>query len=189
MVGQTSYVCYTSLVCRIPFVEKFVEAYLKCFHTFRNGVFNAAPCALLGFVLANKNTLPIKKQYCFSLMILFAIGFIGEGMIVKRNNWANNIDMGFLMMPTIYFMMAWLMQLDVKPTKLSMRFRNWSMIIFLGQRLFLSAIPSVIPGLKESIVSSCPPLLIMCMFTVVIFGFAVIMEALSKKYEILKILW
>lgn len=180
---------YTSLVCRIPFVEKFVEAYLKCFHTFRNGVFNAAPCAYLGFVLANKNTLPIKKQYCFSLMILFAIGFIGEGMIVKRNNWANNIDMGFLMMPTIYFMMAWLMQLDVKPTKLSMRFRNWSMIIFLGQRLFLSAIPSVIPGLKESIVSSCPPLLIMCMFTVVIFGFAVIMEALSKKYEILKILW
>lgn len=179
---------YTSLVCRIPLIEWFVDSYQRYFYTFRNGVFNAAPCALLGFVLANKNTL-LKKQWCFVLMVLFAIGFIMESIVIKRNNWANNIDMGFMMMPAVYFMMAWLVQLDMIPTSLTARFRNWSMIIFLGQRLFLSAIPSVIPGLKESIVSSCSPLLIMCMFTVIVFLFAIIMETLSKKYKLLKILW
>ena len=125
----------------------------------------------------------------FVLMVLFALAFIAEGVVIKRNNWAKNIDMGFMMMPAVYFMMAWLMQLDMKPTNLSMRFRNWSMIIFLGQRLFLSAIPSVIPGLKESIISTCSPWMIMCFFTLLIVGFAILMENASKKCEWLKVLW
>lgn len=179
---------YTALVCKIPAFESFVNTYLKWFYTFRNGVFNAAPCAAIGFILANY-TFPIKKHLSFCLMVIFAIAFIFEGWVIKRNDWANNIDMGFAMMPAIFFMLLWLLQLDMKPTKFTLLFRNWSMIIFLGQRLFLSAIPSVVPGLKESVVSSCHPFAIMGLFTVIIVGFAIIMELLSRKIKFLKILW
>lgn len=179
---------YTALVCRVPAFESFVNTYLKWFYTFRNGVFNAAPCAAIGFILANY-AFPIKKRLSFCLMLLFAVAFIIEGYVIKRNNWANNIDMGFTMMPAIFFMMLWLLQLDMKPTKYTLLFRNWSMIIFLGQRLFLSAIPSVVPGLKESIISTYSPWMIMCFFTLLIVGFAILMENASKKCEWLKVLW
>ena len=62
------------------------------------------------------------------------------------------------------------------------------MLIFLGQRLFLSALPGVIPGMKEWI-NGLPEFYIFVYFVAIVLAFSVAIEKLSAKYSFLKILW
>lgn len=67
--------------------------------------------------------------------------------------------------------------------------RNLSMLIFLGQRLFLSAIPGVLPDRVSEYIRAWPETCIYLFFVVVVLCFSIMVERLSAKYRFLKMLW
>jgi hypothetical protein len=96
--------------------------------------------------------------------------------------------MGLMLIPAIYFMMSWLVQVELTPQPIYLLFRNLSMLIFLGQRLFITAFPSVLPESYMAFVTknNYVGLLI---FGSQIVVFAFLIEYFSKKFKWLKILW
>lgn len=98
--------------------------------------------------------------------------------------------MGFMMYPAILFMMHSLILWDgVRPRPIWIHCRNLSMLIFLGQRLFLSAIPGVLPDRVSEYIRAWPETCIYLFFVVVVLCFSIMVERLSAKYRFLKMLW
>ena len=62
------------------------------------------------------------------------------------------------------------------------------MLIFLSQRLVLTAIPSVCPDFGKLMIELNPYITI-AFVAIIVIVFSIIIEKLSYKYESLKILW
>ena len=127
-----------------PSISSFYNWYMDIFITWRNGLFNASPYVFIGIMVVNGNNFSIKKNIFFTA--IFSLAFLGEAFAISRNHFSTATDQGFMMAPAIFFMMNTLTMIKIDKKKLWQHFRNWSMLIFLGQRLFLSAIPDVCPN-------------------------------------------
>ena len=174
-----------------PLVENTVlgdiyEFYNSIMITTRNGIFSGFPFVVIGAFIAYKGTVGSAVNN-FWLTILFGGLFIIEALLIKYKL-HTNVDMGILLLPTIYFMINWLVNIELKPNPIYLRFRNLSMLIFLGQRLFITAIPSVLPPSYMVIVTKNGYIGLM-IFVLQIIIFALLIELYSKKYKWLKILW
>ena len=66
--------------------------------------------------------------------------------------------------------------------------RNLSMLIYLSQRLVITAIPSVCHPFRDFLMNSNPYMTII-LVAVLVFSISWIIEQLSKKYNYLKVLW
>lgn len=138
------------LVDSFPGIAPFYKGYMDCFITWRNGVFNGAPFVFIGILVA-------EGRWCYSarvsavLAILFAMAFCIEAFCITRFKFSSATDMGFMMVPAIYFLMKFLVSPQIKlPTSSIYSYcRNLSMLIFLGQRLFLTALPGMFPAMAK----------------------------------------
>ena len=191
MVVGNLFFSYTNIVTSIPFVESVNDWYMLIFFTWRNGLFNGAPYVFIGILVAEGYLVFKGEKSRFlnlSLMLLFCGLFLIEAFYLSSYQLGYGVDMGFMMAPAIFFMMSWLTQVDVEQRPLWLHCRNLSMLIFLGQRLFLSALPGVMPGIKQWILS-LPDLCIYLYFIVVVLTFSILIERLSDKFKFLKNLW
>ena len=93
------------------------------------------------------------------------------------------------MFPSIYFLMHFLLSFPVKERALWLHCRNLSMLVFLGQRLFLTAIPGILPQTWSETVKSLPPQIIFLLFVTIVLTFSVTIERMSEKHKLLKVLW
>ncbi len=145
--------CYFNITGSIPVIGKIFEVYLKIFITSRNGIFNGFPYIALGAFIAQlmqndgKTYRGFFNRYFFASIVSGAV-FVGEAlfakMIVKSNN-SNTIISLFVF---TFFAVYWSLT-SVQPAinrKLSGNLRKMSTAIFLSQRLFLSALPGLLPG-------------------------------------------
>lgn len=179
---------YTNILIKYPVINTFQDWYMDEFMTWRNGLFHGAPYVFIGLMIVDGkgNKLSARTHLLFAM--LFCVAFLVEAFIIVRYQLSSATDMGFMMVPAIFFMMSWLTQVDVKQRPLWQHCRNLSMLIFLGQRLFLSALPGVIPGMKQWILSLPEPCIYLY-FIVVVLTFSILIERLSNKIKFLKILW
>lgn len=140
---------YDNILIKIPVVESFYDWYMSVFITWRNGVFNGAPYVFIGILIAhihlNKNN--FRNNIC--LTVVFSLAFLVEAYCITRFKLGHATDMGFFLAPSIYFLMRSLVDVRMKNRQLWRHFRNLSMLIFLGQRLFLSALPGVWYSMTE----------------------------------------
>lgn len=179
---------YTNVLTQVPAINTFNEWYLNVFITWRNGIFNGAPFVFIGLLVAEGKGMKLSTRTNLLLTLLFGGAFLVEAFSITRFHLSTATDMGFMMVPAIFFMISWLTQVNVKQRPIWRHCRNLSMLIFLGQRLFLSALPGVIPGMKQWILALPEPCIYLY-FIVVVLTFSILIERLSTKFKFLKILW
>lgn len=179
---------YSNLLTSTPSINSFYDWYMKVFITWRNGLFNGAPYVFIGILIAEGKGDKLNPIANFFLTILFGGAFLLEAFMITRYHFSSATDMGFMMAPAIFFLISWLIKVDVKPQNIWQHCRNLSMLVFLGQRLFLTAIPGKIPVMKDWILGLPEPCIYLY-FIVVVLSFSIIIERLSEKYKFLKILW
>lgn len=179
---------YSNLLTTSPTISSFYDWYMSVFLTWRNGLFNGAPYVFIGILIAEGKGARYSARTNMLLTILFGGAFLVEAFMITRYHFSSATDMGFMMAPAIFFLISWLIKVDVQQRTIWQHCRNLSMLIFLGQRLFLSALPGVIPGMKQWILAMPEPCIYLY-FIVVVLTFSIIIERLSDKFKFLKILW
>lgn len=179
---------YENLLGSCSLIASFNDWYMDVFLTWRNGIFNGAPYVFIGILLADGKGERFSKGFNIIATLVFCAAFLAEAYCISRFRFSLMTDMGFMMAPAIFFMMNTIIHLEIQQWSLWYHCRNLSMLIFLGQRLFLSALPGVIPGMKEWI-NGLPEFYIFVYFVAIVLAFSVAIEKLSAKYSFLKILW
>lgn len=189
LIGNT-FGSYGTLVCnQSDAVRSMYDWYMDVFVTWRNGAFNGAPFVALGMLMVYRPELKLKQWMNVAMTGLFCGLFVIEAFLIVRYHFSSATDQGFMMLPATYFMMVTLVGWNVKPRPIWQHCRNLSMLIFLGQRLFLSAIPGVLPASVSESIKAWPEPCIFLFFVVLVLSFSIAVVRLSDKYKFLKILW
>lgn len=189
LIGNT-FGSYGALVCnQSEDIQNFYDWYMQVFITWRNGAFNGAPYVALGMLLVYRPQMKVKQWVNVFMTGFFSGLFIIEAFVIGRYHFSSATDQGFMMLPAIYFMLATLIQWDVQQKPFWQHCRNLSMLVFLGQRLFLSAIPGVLPLAVSDTVRAWPEPCIFLLFVTLVLTFSITIERLSTKCKFLKILW
>ncbi len=178
------------LVDSFPGIASFYNGYMDCFITWRNGVFNGAPYVFIGILVAEGWCKKIPIKVSIVLAVLFAFAFVCEAFCITRFKFSTATDMGFMMVPAIYFLIKSLVspQISLPTSSVWTYCRNLSMLIFLGQRLFLTALPGMFPAMAKWI-EGFSELGIFVYFCVVVLSFSFLIIKLSDRYKVLKNLW
>lgn len=162
--------------------------YLRIFIVFRNGVFFGAPFVFCGYISSKKILSKNNAFYDILLAFLFSILFIVESFVIKKYNYSVYTHCGIFLFPATYFIIRSLIIINIKNRDIYLHLRNLSMLIFLSQRLVLTAIPSVYPKF-QLFMQEMNHYITIIFVAVIVIIFAAITEQLSKKYKFLKILW
>ncbi len=180
---------YSHVVLYYLPIESFYDLYMDVFITWRNGIFNGAPYVFLGTLIAKGVGCKLSFNSSVMLAFFFCVLFCLEAFLIVKNNYSNMTDMGFIMFPATYFVLLALVKCKWGIKKNFIHFRNLSMLIFLDQRLFLTAIPMVLSEDVKVALKTCPEPIIYLLFFSVVLGFSLFVESQSKKYKCLKNLW
>ena len=188
MIVGNLFCSYSNVLTAAPAISSFNDWYMKVFLTWRNGLFNGAPYVFIGLLIAEGMGAKISLRSNLLLTVIFCGAFLVEAFMITRYHLSSVTDMGFMMAPAIFFLISWLIKVDVQQRPIWQHCRNLSMLVFLGQRLFLTALPGVVLGMKDWILGLPEPCIYLY-FVVVVLTFSILIERLSVKYKFLKILW
>lgn len=187
LIGSLGYT-YNNLLANSA-LEQVYALHDALLVTTRNGVFFGFPAAAIGmFVYVAQGKASQRHSIYLLLAMIFGVAYIAEAVIIKHLQLGTNVDMGIFMLPTIYFLMRWLMIVDLPSHRIYLWFRNMSVLIFLSQRLFVSAIPSFMSGELLLAIKGSSYIGIVGYFLIVVLFSATILH-LSKRYKLLRKLW
>ena len=181
MFGYT----YNFAIANTP-IQEFYDVYNNLFFTVRNGVFNATPFIIMAYSISEgynpRETKKSVKYFIGSVIFLFLM--VAESFILKMKFNVTGMDIGVFLVPLTYFLMKWCLSLNLKDSKIYLWLRKLSVLIFVSQRLFLTALPTVFYGVFERIyANSYIGLFAVIAFTVI---FSIVLIVLSKKIKVLK---
>lgn len=171
------------------FILDIYNGYDSVMCTTRNFIFFAYPLAVIGLYIALNGDKIGGQIKNFAFMSLFGILFVIEAVVIKHFSFGANVDMGIMLLPAMYFMVTWALNVNMKSSSTFIFIRNMSALIFLTQRLFITAIPSLLSSETllsiEKIHSYLGILLYVCPTLLLSY----ILIILSRKYPKIKILW
>mgnify|MGYP002560694122 CR=1 FL=1 len=124
-------------------IKKIYEAYNSIFITTRNGIFNGFPFAVLGYVIAVGENKQNKFVFDFFMTVLFAVLFVAEAVIIKKLYMATNANTILMLYPFSFFFFRGALSINLKNSKIYVLIRKLSTVMFLSQRIFLSALPAL----------------------------------------------
>lgn len=142
-VGQS----YSFVLDNYRVLKNIYNVYNALFLTTRNGIFNGFPFAALGYVIAFESK-PEKKGFINKNMffsVLFLIGFVFEAIVLKKFFSAINVNTILFLFPFSYYFYKWLLGIELKSKNYFITLRKLSTVIFLSQRIFLTALPRLFP--------------------------------------------
>ena len=137
-IGAIGY-SYNSLS---PIIDAIHDVYTSVFVTWRNGVFNAFVYAFLGYKMAISGGIILKNSILGT--IVFGILFLAEAFTMKKIVPSADANFLFMLIPFSYFFFSMVCQIKLPDSRIYVSLRKMSMLIFVSQRLFLTAIPSVV---------------------------------------------
>lgn len=181
MFGYT----YKFVVSETP-IGTFYDVYDTIFVTSRNGLFNGMPFIFMGSVISQKDIKPsIKGFFKYAIPAGVSLGLvIVEAFILKMKFNVTGMDVGVFIVAFTYFFIMATLHLDIKENGLWIWFRKLSLLIFVSQRIFLSALPDMFPSVFEKIyANSYIGLLAVLGMTI---AFSVVLILLSKKVKIIQ---
>lgn len=148
-IGALGY-SYSFLIAKTP-LNAVLDGYMTIFISTRNGVFNGFPWLFLGCWIAHKegkrNTVFYGVASC-----VFLILTVVEAVAIKILFNSTSVDTIFMLIPFIYCFFNFLLKAgDGVSIKAGKWMRNMSTLIFVCQRIFLTGIPSMLPGLMAVI--------------------------------------
>lgn len=184
---------YTFPKDRLPFAN-ILEWYDLIFKSPRNGFFNGFIYAAIGAYIAinyskifSKNSKSFIIYYVVSAILLG--GAVTEALLSKKFiNPQVDANFVFLLIPFTYFFVIAAAKTELKPSPIYLSCRNLSLLLFLSQRIFLTAIPLLLPvGIVAAISSN--PYIGLLIFLGSTFVFSLLIVKLSSRYKFLKVLW
>lgn len=184
---------YTLPADRLPFTG-ILECYDLIFKSPRNGFFNGFIYAAIGAYIAinysrifSKNSKSFITYYVVSATLLG--GVVAEALLTKKFiNTQVDANFVFLLIPFTYFFVIATAKTELKPSPIYLSCRNLSLLLFLSQRIFLTAIPMLLPvGVVAAISNN--PYIGLLIFLGSTFVFSLLTVKLSSRYKFLKVLW
>ena len=160
-------------------ISTVVNIYDTCFFTFRNGLFYGSAYFLLGYCCHRMLFRFTLWQNIIGFIISYLL-FFGEAVMMHKLIKTPNTDMAMMMLPSVFFLVMSIARINVPAHKCWSSLRNQSMLIFCGQRLFLTAIPALLPTDFHQ-VQSWPPIMIMIFFFVPVVLFAWLFDRLGWR--------
>ena len=179
---------YSNVICQNAFVHKIWSWYMEWFLSFRTALFNGFPFVVVGLLLCHKSNNDSVTRPDSLLFALFAFLYVVESVIIKTQHLSDYTHSGYMLLPATYFIMKCLIKMQIAPRPIFLELRNLSMIIFLSQRIFLTAIPSV-STLYRLWIESLDPYSTILILDGFILTFSLVMSFLSKRLTFLKILF
>lgn len=176
---------YYGYIPKTGLVRNVFNGYIDYFLTFRNGLFFGSVYSYVGYLVYkyyNKFTL----KHTFLLVLFFQLINCVEIILIKRVTPDADSDMGITMLPLAFSYVVLFLHISLKNRPIYMKLRNQSMLIFCGQRLFLTAIPSVFPLVYSNFICNFSHWEIMIVFVVQVLLFSYVIDKLSIKFPILK---
>ena len=125
-----------------PVIEAVNSIYTSAFVTWRNGIFNALIFAYLGYKIAIGGGTSLKMSAL--LTVVFGAMSLIEAFTMKKIAPASDANFLCMLVPFSYFFFSMIYQIRLPDSSIYLPFRKMSMLIFVSQRLFLTAIPSVV---------------------------------------------
>lgn len=184
---------YTLPADIIPCSE-LIEWYKQCFISPRNGLFNGFIYAAVGAYLARNYVSVFDAKgkssiFYYLVSVIILGGAIGEVLLTKRYvNSHVDANFVFLLIPFTYSFVIATGKTKLKPHPVYLFCRNMSLLLFLSQRIFLTAIPSLLPASVVVNVTQNPYIgLVVFLGSTFVFSFLII--ELTKRFRFLKILW
>jgi peptidoglycan/LPS O-acetylase OafA/YrhL len=144
LAGSLGY-SYSFLLAGRPALETAFRLHDQVFITTRNGLFNGFPFVALGAWMASRG----KRMSATTsgLLAAFSLALLaGEAFGLKLGFGVSGVDTAISLVPFTFFFMEFLLALEFKDRKIYSRLREMSTLIFLSQRIFISALPSVLPA-------------------------------------------
>lgn len=165
------------------------DSYVAVMKSWRNGIFNGFIYACIGYIMAKgKSKLNLVKSSIGTCC--FGVAFLAEAFLMKRI--APSADANFLLMlvPFSYFFFDLVCRIPLPDSKIYIPLRKMSMLIFVSQRLFLTAIPSVVTARCVAgpwdITNNGILALLMVLAEVLIFSYIIMI--MSKRIKLLQYL-
>lgn len=127
-------------------LQSFYDGYNMIFHTTRNGVFNAFPFCVVGWMAASghsKKSFDTRKNGILSAVFLAAV--IGESLLLKLKFHNTDENTVFMLIPFTYFFIRFCVSVKVGNFLINPWLRRMSTYIFTSQRIWLSALPAICP--------------------------------------------
>lgn len=140
-------VSYGFLPRKIPALDRFLESYEFAFESTRNGLFNGFPLVALGAWMAHREGQGKSYHLLPSLLgcAVFGAGFIAEAFILKEYG-SVNANTLLLLVPFTYCFLGLCLSIPMKSGKVLKWMRGMSTTVFVCQRIWLSALPGLLPG-------------------------------------------
>lgn len=168
--------------------NQVLSTYNNLFFTTRNGLFNAFPFCLIGYIVAKEHQKQKSRQFIrnMTLSVIFLVAIVAESFILKfvfHNSDENTIIM---LIPFTYFFLKTLLDIKVKQRDIYLVFRKLSTYIFTSQRIWLSGVPTISVGFYGLIsYSSWGGMAIVIILTLVI---SIALMFISKKSRLISCL-
>jgi len=126
-----------------PITDSINDSYVAIMKSWRNGIFNGFIYSCIGCIIANGDgKLNLTKSIVGTCV--FGVAFLAEAFLMKRIVPSADANFLFMLVPFSYFFFDLVCRIPLPDSKIYVPLRKMSMLIFVSQRLFLTAIPSVV---------------------------------------------
>ena len=166
---------------------QILDGYNYVFVSTRNGLFNGFPFVFLGAFLANQITKKRPKGFSFYIIMTIVSGvcFIAEAFLLKFIFKSINANTLLFLIPFTYFFVRLCINIPCTSGRVTKWMRKMSTVIFLSQRIFLTALPVLLPESIFAYMLSGNPYL-GCLFVIAVtFVFSAVLVFLSGKSKII----
>lgn len=144
LAGTLGY-SYAFLISGCPRMESLYRLHDDIFITTRNGVFNGFPFVALGaWISTREKRMPLALSGTLAFLSLALVA--GEAVALKVGFGVRGVDTALALVPFTFFFMEFLLALKLQDRKIYPQLREMSTMIFLSQRLFITALPSILPA-------------------------------------------
>lgn len=187
VIGSLGY-SYSFVQEKVPALGKVYDIYGIVFKTSRNGLFNGLPFVAIGaFISIHKANFRLYRLHYGVLSFVAMIAVVCEAFILKIAFSNIGADTVFFLLPFEFFLLQFLLTINLRKNKLYLWMRQQSTLIFVSQRLFLTALPGVLPKVVTDIAykNSFVGLVIIIGITIL---FSSILIKAENKYSWLKAL-
>lgn len=149
LLGTLGY-SYSFLLTHWPPGQELLQRYLRVFLTTRNGLFNGFPWVALGGWMATRKTRwpPWASGPAVVVGLLF---LVAEAFWLRIRWGVAGVDTALMLVPLIFFLLEFLLALPLAVRPIQIYLREMSTLVFLSQRLFISALPAVLPAMAPGL--------------------------------------
>lgn len=154
----------------------------------RGWLFYAFPLILVGkYMVTYKDKMKPLPIACLSCWCTIAM--LAEALLIRKISGRHTgIDLTFMMIPTVFCILGLLISLRLPWGRYCVWMRKMSTLIFMTQRLFLTVLPGIFPGLFNTYITVNP---FMC-FVVICGGtvlFSLLIMQISKSKHYIRLLY